>query len=431
MGRPATGSVVEPRGPRKSWAIRFRVNGVRQNITLGRSEDGWTRRKAEHQLEEELAAVRLGLWKPPKAASAIELPTDEQTFHEFAESWFEAGRQEWSERTIRDYQQTLELHVLPFFGEMRLGEITIETVDRFRTKKLSEKKLAAAQNNKCIKRVSQILGVAEEYDIVPRNVARGKKRKAKEPAVRKTWIEPEQVMTLIEESKPFIKPVVAVLLGTGLRPGELVALDWGDVSLGSATITVGRAKTDTGSYREIDLPAGVVEILGEWWGKSEQIRAEWKREHGGEEPLFLTKVEGGRYSGQLRRQTEANVSRRLKTSIKRANVKLGERGIDPISDKVTPYSCRRTYASIRAALGDDPLYVSEQMGHKDVRFTLNVYSRAVKRRSKLSDAYRTEFDRALDWAKLPTSKGNVWAQMGTDDAEAVASEVEGAEDSAL
>jgi hypothetical protein len=37
----------------------------------------------------------------------------------------------------------------------------------------------------------------------------------------------------------------------------------------------------------------------------------------------------------------------------------------------------------------------------------------VKRRAKLHDAYLAEFDRALSWAKLPTSKGNVWAQLAT------------------
>ena len=66
-----------------------------------------------------------------------------------------------------------------------------------------------------------------------------------------------------------------------------------------------------------------------------------------------------------------------------------------------------------------------------MRFTLNFYSRAVKRRAKLSGAYLAEFDRALDWAKLPTSKGNVWAQLGTDDAEAATSDVENLKDSAL
>lgn len=98
---------------------------------------------------------------------------------------------------------------------------------------------------------------------------------------------------------------------------------------------------------------------------------------------------------------------------------------------MTPYSLRRTYASLRAALGDDPLDAGEQMGHRDVRFTLNTYSRAVKRRSKLSGAYLAEFDRALAWAKLPTSKGNVWAQLGADDAETAAAEAGGGEDSAL
>jgi hypothetical protein len=51
------------------------------------------------------------------------------------------------------------------------------------------------------------------------------------------------------------------------------------------------------------------------------------------------------------------------------------------------------------------------MGHKDPRFTLNVYTKAVKRRAKLSGAYLAEFDRALAWAalaapeKAPTGTG--------------------------
>lgn len=430
MARPATGTVVEPKGARKSWAIRFRAGGKRQSVTLGRPPE-WNRLRAEEALADELARVKAGVWEPPKQAPEITGMSTDQTFHEFAEGWFEAGLSEWSERTIADYKWALELHVLPFFEDYMLSEITIEAVDRYRTSKLKEGRLAPAQVNKTIKRVSQILEVAEEYDLIPKNPARGKKRKAKEPKIQKTWIEPEQAMSLIESSKPYMKPVVAALLGTGLRPGELVSLEWSGVNLLTGTITVGQAKTDTGSFRELDLPAGVVQILGEWWGASEPLRKQWAAEHNGAEPVFLTKVEGGRYSGQLRRQSEANVSRRLKTSIKRANVRLADLGIEMISAKVTPYSCRRTYASVRAALGDDPLYVSEQMGHKDVRFTLNVYSRAVKRRSKLSDAYLAEFDRALAWAKLPTSKGNVWAQLGTDAVEEESAEVASGGDSAL
>jgi integrase len=54
--------------------------------------------------------------------------------------------------------------------------------------------------------------------------------------------------------------------------GEAVALDWRDVSLATGTLTVGRAKTDAGSWREVDLPAGLVEVLNEWEGSSTRRR---------------------------------------------------------------------------------------------------------------------------------------------------------------
>lgn len=48
---------------------------------------------------------------------------------------------------------------------------------------------------------------------------------------------------------------------------------------------------------------------------------------------------------------------------------LAERKIEPISERVTPHSLRRNYASIRAAAGDHPVYIAEQLGHEDPGFT--------------------------------------------------------------
>ena len=94
------------------------------------------------------------------------------------------------------------------------------------------------------------------------------------------------------------------------------------------------------------------------------------------------------------------VARRLKTAIRRANESLAEAGIEPISERVTPHSLRRTYASIRAACGDDPVYIAEQLGHEDPTFTIRVYAKAAKRRERLSDEYRLPFDEALEWAEM-------------------------------
>jgi hypothetical protein len=50
-------------------------------------------------------------------------------------------------------------------------------------------------------------------------------------------------------------------------------------------------------------------------------------------------------------------------------------------------SLRRTYASLRFAGGDDPVYVAEQGGWKDPSFPIRVYARAVRRRDRLSGAH--------------------------------------------
>jgi integrase len=59
---------------------------------------------------------------------------------------------------------------------------------------------------------------------------------------------------------------------------------------------------------------------------------------------------------------------------------------------------------VRAACGDDPVYIAEQLGHTDPRVTLTVYTRAVKRRAKLSGVYLAEYENALSWAALPTAE---------------------------
>jgi integrase len=122
-------------------------------------------------------------------------------------------------------------------------------------------KLAPAQVNKTLKRLSQILEVAEEYGHVPRNPARGKRRRVKEPRRKPTWVEPEQVPSLIAAGSSAMRRVIATLIGTGMRVSEAVQLHWCSVSLATSTVTVGRSKTDAGSYRQIDLPDGLVEEL--------------------------------------------------------------------------------------------------------------------------------------------------------------------------
>jgi integrase len=388
MARPATGQVIAPDGKRQaSWAIRFRANGKRQFLTLGRSEDGWNRLRAEHELRRILADVERGIWQPEDRLPAPLESGVEPTFEEFATAWLRDGEPGWRPRTISDYRWALERHLLPHFAAHRLSEITVEEVDRYKANKLREGRLAPNAVNKTLTRLAQILELAVEYGHIERNPAKGRRRRVKCTEPRRSWVEPEQFAALLETADPHMRPIIATLAGAGLRIGEAVALDWRDVALGAGTLTVRESKTAAGEGREVDLAVGVREELAAWRARSPRSRPG--------DPVFVSRV----HKGKCGRQSPRNVQARLKTAVKAANARLAEAGIESIGS-VSPHSLRRTYASLRAARGDDPVYIAEQLGHHDARFTFRVYQRAAKRRERLTGAHLTAFDQALEWAAM-------------------------------
>lgn len=383
MAPKATGQIILPKDGR-GWAIRFRAYGKRHSITLGTSEEGWNRQKVERELRHILADVERGIWQPHRR-TAVEAPADMPTFHIFASEWMAIRRSELRPRTIKDYEWALSYHLLPFFKDHLLSEITVAEVDRYKQAKVRERKLAAPQINKTLKRLSQILDLAVDYGHLPSNPAgsKGGRRRVKESAPRRTWVEPEQLIALLDAAPKQHRAILATLAGAGLRVGELCALDWRDLDLATGTLIVQESKTPAGR-REVDLPSG---LATELW-----TLAATSPHTGPSDPVFV-----GRRGN---RQTPDNVGRRLKSAIRRANVELEKAGIAPISERVSPHSLRRTYASLRFACGDDPVYVAEQGGWADPSFPIRVYAKAVRRRERLSGAHREAFDAALQWAAM-------------------------------
>lgn len=394
MARKATGQVVEPKGGR-GWAIRFRAYGKRRFVTLGTTEDGWNRQRAEAELRHVLADVERGTWRPYEPAP-VEQPVDVPTFHVFASEWLSAREPELAPNTVKDYRWALSYHLLPCFAGYRLSQIDAVAVDRYKAAKAREGKLCPAQINKTLKRLSQILELAVDYGYLPRNPAasKGGRRRLKEPRPQRSWVEPEQLMALLKAAPKGHRPVLATLAGAGLRVGEACALDWRDVNLATGTVTVRDSKTDAGTGRQVDLPLGLADEL--------RVHKAAAGPAGPGDPVFLS----GPRNGRRGRQTPDNVGRRLKTAIRRANGSLGEAAIEPISGRVSPHSLRRTYASVRAACGDDPVYIAEQLGHEDPTFTIRVYAKAAKRRERLSGDYLATFDRALEWAAMGSGGGS-------------------------
>jgi integrase len=79
-------------------------------------------------------------------------------------------------------------------------------------------------------------------------------------------------------------------------------------------------------------------------------------------------------------QSPENFRRRvLGPAVKRASERLVERGLQPLPDRLTPHSLRRTFASVLYALGEDPGVVMDEMGHTDPGLALRVYRQTMRR----------------------------------------------------
>lgn len=387
MARPATGSVVEPKGARKSWGLRFRVSGKREFLTLGRPEDGWNRRKADEALKDVLAEVQLGTYEPPRAKAAIEVPDQaEETFHAFAEGWYADHVGDWRPSTERHFKWCLQNHLLGWFGEMRLSAITIEDVDRYARAKQREGSLSNNTINKTLVNLGSILGTALEYGRIPTNPAAGQKRRLRGEPKKRLHVEPEQLMALLRACHGAFRPLVATLAGAGLRISEATALRWADINLAAGTVRVRQSKTAAG-IRVVDMPIGLADDLRAWKARTQF--------DGPKDYVFRSQRTGGP-------QTTRNAQRRIKVAVRKANETLADLGIDPISEGVSPHSLRRTFASVRFAAGDDPVYVAEQGGWEDPAMPLRVYAKSIRRRSKLSGAHLKAFDEAIEWAHLGT-----------------------------
>jgi integrase len=135
------------------------------------------------------------------------------SFHEFASEWLERRRPELRPKTVANYRWALVDHLLPFFAGHKLSAITVEEVDRYKAAKLSEGRIAANQINTTLTRLAQVVEDAVEYGYMEHNPARGRRRRVKGTKPRRTWVEPEQLPSLLDAAdrrlRHFLPPLPA------------------------------------------------------------------------------------------------------------------------------------------------------------------------------------------------------------------------------
>ena len=263
-------------------------DGSFRALTRYRDHDGHTRRVtatgtskagAERALREVLAE---------RSAPAGELITAETRLIDLAGSWIaqlEAeGRIE--QTTINEYRRVLDHLVLPAIGGLRLREVTTGRLDRL-LMKLREQSVNRQRKAKVV--LGAMLDLAVRHDATPINPARNTTR-IHRPKQETKALRVEDLAQLraalrawMEKERPGPKPnsdmaeIVDLMLATGCRIGEILALRWSDIDFAGdrPTLTVaGTIKTETGkgtyrkptpksdaSLRTIVLPPFAAEML--------------------------------------------------------------------------------------------------------------------------------------------------------------------------
>jgi integrase len=152
-------------------------------------------------------------------------------------------------------------HLLPFFGDLRISEITKAKVSQYKTiRQEQDGPLKESTLNRDIAVLRRILYWAVEEELILANpIARiqmGRERRTKKPVLS---LSDEQ--KLLGTAKEHTKEIIITALDTGMRRGELLSQDWKDIDLERKLLFVTHSKTPEGEGREIPLTHRVFEML--------------------------------------------------------------------------------------------------------------------------------------------------------------------------
>ena len=167
-----------------------------------------------------------------------EVPTLEQFAPRFLDGHARANRQKPS--GINAKESIIRAHLIPLLGSRKLDAITTEQIQTVK-RKLTNR--APKTVNNVLTVLNVMLKKAVEWDVVERMPCTIRLLPIPKPSAGfYDFDEYEDLVTAAKTAEP--NAYLVVLLGgeAGLRCGEMIALEWGDVNLGKRQLCVQRAE---------------------------------------------------------------------------------------------------------------------------------------------------------------------------------------------
>lgn len=281
------------------------------------------------------------------------------TVSRLAEEWMVRNRNQMKPSTHQKYESLIQNHICRYFGRIPAASLTCTQIERFSNELLFHGRmrgggLSRKTVNDILILLSQILRFCEEEYGIPCTAVRCLKIQKKRERVLSIQ-EQDRLLDYLLDGMDIYKFAVFLALYTGIRIGELCALQWIDV-----------------------LPDGIhvsktMQRLRGAHGRTEIFLHEPKSESARRViplPSFLKEfIEQFRRPSGYVLQTD-----RLKYIEPRLMQKKFERMTKECGlEQVHFHSLRHTFATRCMEAGFDIKTLSEILGHSDVKTTLNRY----------------------------------------------------------
>lgn len=246
--------------------------------------------------------------------------------------------------TRQDYKSKLNKHCLPHLGHLIFEEITRQQV----IDAVAQWDLSISSKKAVLRVLVSVFRYGGRSDDNPaKGVGAGKGRKARIERYR-----PSERDSLLKAMTGHAQTFFAIFFGTGMRPGEILALEWADYDGETLWVEkqytrgVYKGYTKTKRDRRVYVPTWVRPYIQD----------------------LDTRLEGKRL---FRDKTTENVYSAWKEAHEKARV-----GAHRIRYR-RPYTCRHTRAAELLSNGVTPAQAASELGHSPMLF-LNTYSEFIE-----------------------------------------------------
>ncbi len=365
----------------KRYDAIYRVHGKQRQRTFQRQKDAakylaGTVKKVHDNTYRDIKPIRIGEVFDRWLANSLEVRVEEGSLRP---------------STSKSYRSMVEEHLRPAFADHRSDQLTVEVIEGWRAglaKKIAEETLAPKFYVNLRNLLHTILEWARRRSpaYIAHNPMKDLERLRLPKAKKRPHFEPEQVSALLKaaQTSPPDDTIIRLAVYSGLRRGELFALQWDDIDSGNGQdggrIHVRRSiyqgaitapKTEE-SDRVVDIPQQIVDDLGVY-----KVMYPPLGDDG-----FIFRTPQGRPLDPDTWHKE-----RMVPILERAKLRAPMTGL---------HTLRHTYVSLLIALGENTRYIADQVGHSSTRLTEDLYAHVFTR-------VRVDAMRRLG-ATIPSSK---------------------------